>query len=91
MKFLKVCGKAGILLAAIAYAACLFNDITIIDYTATEDGGSLSIAGHVVEVNNSVASTVLEAYTEAETRAAKWLPSKIKTAVEQVSDLLGGG
>ena len=91
MKLIKILSKTVFMLIAILYAACLVNGVTVIEYSASEDGGTLSVAGRTIEVSGGIADAVLKAYSEAESQAAELLPAKVKKAVEQISDLLDGG
>ena len=91
MKLIKFIGKTVFTFLAITYAVCLINGITVIEYYETDDGGTLSVIGRSIEINNGIANSFWEAYTKAETKAAEWLPAKIKNAVEKISDLLETG
>ena len=90
MRFLNLFLKAGVAIVMTTYATCLINDVTAIDYTETENGGSISIIGHSVNLKENIASDFMEAYVRAEEQATKWLPSKIRYAVEQLSELFNG-
>ena len=90
MRFSKLFIKTAMAIIITVYAACLLNDVTVIDYTATEDGGRISIIGHNVDVTDDIAEGFVEAYTKAEEQATKWLPTKIRYAVEQRSKLFNG-
>lgn len=91
MSFLKIVIKTGIAVIATTYAACILNDVTVIDYTATEEGGTLSIAGCNINVTDDITEGFMETYTKVEEQATKWLPGEIRTAVEQLSELFNGG
>ena len=90
MKLLKKLCKTAFVVTAVTYAVCLINGITVIGYTATSEGGTVTIAGHSVEVNSGIAGAFHETYSKVEKQASKLLPKKIKTAVEQVCDLIDG-
>ena len=90
MKLIRFIGKTAFVIFAIAYATCILNGISVVEYYSTDDGGTLTVAGRTVEVNTAVADAFLQTYTEAEKKAAKYLPQKIKNAVNRISDLLDG-
>ena len=88
MKLIKTLGKAAFALTALLYSACLYNGITFFEYTSTDDGGILSIAGHDLEINTNAANTFWETYSQAEEEAAKYLPEKVSSAIKRLSQLL---
>ena len=91
MKLIRIIGKTAFVFLAITYAVCIINGITVIEYVATDGSGTLVIAGKEVEVHGAVADAFWKTYTQAESRAAEWLPSKIRSAVSRISDLLERG
>lgn len=90
MKLIKLIGKAAFVFLTLTYAVCLVNGMTVVEYCATDDGGALTVAGRTIEINNALADALRKTYTEAEARAAEWLPPKIKSAVNRISDLVNG-
>ena len=90
MKFIKGLGKLAIGITAFLYALCLFNGVTFFEYTVTDQGGILSVAGKSVEINTDAARIFWKTYANAEAQAAEWLPSKVQSAIEQLSSLLNG-
>lgn len=88
MKIIKRAGKLIVAAAACAYAFCLFNGISPIEYTATPVGGELSLAGYSMEITMPAANTFWKLYTAAEKQAAEIIPSKIKSAIQWISDRL---
>ena len=87
MKIFRIIGRAAFVFLAITYTVCLMNGITVIDYTATDDRGTLTVAGRTIEVHNRIADVFLKTYTRVEDQAEKWLPQKIKNAVGHISDI----
>ena len=90
MKIIKLLARTAFAFLAITYTVCLINGITVIEYVATDDGGILSVAGRAIEIGDGIADVFWETYTKAETQAAEWLPTKIKTAVDRLSELING-
>ena len=91
MKLIRIMGKTAFVFLAVTYAVCLMNGITVIEYTAIDGSGTLIVAGKAIEVHNAVADAFLKTYTQAETQAAEWLPSKLKSAVSRISDIFNCG
>jgi len=91
MKLIKILGKTGFAITALMYAVCLFNDITLIEYSHTAEGNTLSIVGHSIEIDSALINALSELYTKANNSASELLPPQIKNAARQVSDLLSGG
>ena len=87
MKLIRIMGKTAFVFLAVTYAVCLMNGITVIEYTVADDSGTLMIAGRAIEVHSTVADAFLKTYVKAETQAAEWLPTKIKSAVSRISDI----
>ena len=88
MKLIRFFGRTAFTVLVIAYAVCLVNGITVVEYEATDDGGTISVIGRSIEVNNGIANAFWETYTKAERQAAEWLPAKIKAVVGQLSELI---
>lgn len=91
MKIIRILGKAAFAFLVITYAVCLVNGITVIEYTSSEDNGTLTVAGRAVEIHSGIADSFWKAYTRAENQAAEWLPVKLKNAVSRISDFMENG
>ena len=90
MKFIKRLGKIAVAFTAFLYALCLFNGVTFFEYTATDRGGTLSVAGQCVEIDTRAANIFWETYASAEEQASEWLPVKVRSAIKHLSAFLNG-
>ena len=86
MKIIKKTCRALVTLALCIYTFCLFNGITFFDYTATSEGGTLSVVGHDMEVITPAAASFWELYVSAERCAADILPGQLRTAVSKLAE-----
>ena len=88
MKLIKRLGKLVFAITALLYALCLFNGENFFEYTVTEQGGVISVAGQSLEINTEAATTIRETYTQAEAQASEWLPKKLKATVRRLYSIL---
>ena len=84
----KKTGKLVFAAALCLYGFCLVNGITIFDYTATAEGGTLSIIGHTVDIYSPEAAAFWDLYFKAEREAARLVPSELRSAISRISELI---
>ena len=88
MNLLKKTGKLLFTAGMCVYAFCLINGITVFDYTASADGGTLSIVGYSIDLSAPYTNAFWDLYTDIEQKAASVLPSGARQAVQWISQLL---
>ena len=88
MKIIKKLCRLMVAALACAYAFCLINGISPIEYTATPVGGELSLAGYSMEITMPAANTFWRVYTAVEDQASEIIPSKLRSAVRWISSRL---
>lgn len=64
---------------------CALHGIEPISCDIGEDGASISIAGSEIVIDGS---EIMDAYNEAEERAERLVPKKLRDALERFSELL---
>lgn len=74
-----------IAVAVILTVYCAFSGIKPISCDIGEDGGSISIAGNEIPIDNS---EIIDAYNEVEERAEELIPKKLREALKRLSELL---
>lgn len=88
MKIIKKTGKLIFTVSLCLYAICLINGVTFFDYTATSDGGTLSVVGYTVDITGSTAASFWDIYTRVERKAAEILPKQVSAAVDWIAQKL---
>lgn len=84
-KLSKIVFKILMAASVLILAYCTLTGTEPISYEASEGGGSLSIAGNEILIDNS---ELVDAYNDVEKRASEMIPKKLRAALERISELL---
>lgn len=84
-KLSKIIFKLLITVSVLLLAYCALVGVEPISYESDDGGGSLSIAGNEIQIDNS---ELLDAYNDVEKRASEMIPKKLRAALERISELL---